>query len=338
MSGHPIIVLGASAGGLAPLKEILRGLPPDFPASLFVVVHMPRKPAVDYADGLQRASPLPLAWAQNGESIRPGRVYVAPPNRHLLLKRECVRVLFGARENRVRPAADVLFRSAAVAHGAGVVGVVLSGYQDDGAAGLWMIKQCGGATVVLDPATAEAPSMPREAIVRAQGVDFVLPAADIADVLARLATAEAEAEPKPNCPQAVMVEAAVAEKTMSEHEEPTSVGSTTALVCPDCGGVLREIAAEGPQRFRCRVGHTFSSNHLLQAMDDEVERAMWVAARTLRERADLLRKLASSHSSQVGKGFEERAGEVERQGRLLEDVLAELFAARNRETDVAEEV
>jgi two-component system chemotaxis response regulator CheB len=327
MAGHPIIVLGASAGGLASLKEILEGLTADLEASsLFVVVHIPARPPVDFVRGLRAVTQLEVDWARDRESIRPRRVYVAPPNRQLVAKRDQVRVGFSPRENRFRPAIDVLFRSAAVAHGTGVIGVVLSGYLEDGAAGLSMIKRCGGIAVVLEPATAEAPSMPEAAIARTPGVDRVLPAGEIAAELRRLATQEPG--PQPVIPQDILAEAAAAERMMTETSETPRFGSQTDMVCPDCGGVLREIEGGPWRRFRCRLGHTFTTARLLEAMDDEVERALWTAVRTLQERADLLAKLAST-SGRAAEDFQVRARELVHQGQLLEGMLADLIAARD---------
>ena len=331
MPGHSIIVLGASAGGLEPLRQILSRLPPDLPASLFVVVHLPSHTKVDLAGGLRGSCRLPVGWANDGESIREGRVYLAPQDRHLLVKRDHVRVLFGARENRVRPAIDVLFRSAAVEHRSRVVGVVLSGHQDDGAAGLSIIKECGGTTIVQNPTQAEVASMPREAIARTETIDFRLDAADIAGVLCQLARAEARSAPA--VPDHIRAEAAVVEYTMTREEPSPSVGTETVLTCPDCGGTLWELRDGVHRRFRCRVGHAFSSSGLLEAMDNEIEQALWVAARTLRERADLLKKLAASSRPQgpLALGYEQRAEEVVQQGRLLEDVLTSILTHRNFE-------
>src|SRR5437016_6436818 len=186
MPAHDIIVIGASSGGLRALEQLCGALPADLPAAVFIVWHThPRSPAM-LAPALDRRGPLPAAVAQDGQPIRPGRIYVAPPDQHLLLARDRVRVIRGPRENRFRPAVDPLFRTAARALGPRVIGVVLSGTMDDGTEGLLLIKRHGGVAIVQDPADAEAPDMPASAI-RHVPVDHVLPLADIPRMLAKLA-------------------------------------------------------------------------------------------------------------------------------------------------------
>ena len=184
--GHDLVVIGASAGGVEALRELVAGLPAELAAAVLVVLHTPptrdsRLPAI-----LGRAGILPTAHARDGEGIRPGQIYVAPPNYHLTVEAESLRLVQGPTENGFRPAADPLFRTAARAYGARVVGVVLSGALDDGAAGLTAIKQQGGVTVAQDPDEAIVPGMPRSAI-RFDHVDHVLPVAAIAALLVRLA-------------------------------------------------------------------------------------------------------------------------------------------------------
>jgi two-component system, chemotaxis family, protein-glutamate methylesterase/glutaminase len=332
MPRQSIIVLGASAGGLGPLRQILSQLPPDLPASLFVVVHLPPQASVDLVDGLCGSCRLPVQWANDREAFREGRIYLAPPNRHLLVKQDHVRVLFGARENRVRPAIDVLFRSAAVEHRSRVVGVVLSGYLDDGAAGLSIIQQCGGITIVQNPAEAEVASMPLEAIARTESIDFRLDATEIAEVLSQLA--RAEARPAPAIPDPIRIEAALAENTMTTTHDKSSplTGTETVLTCPDCGGALWELHDGVQLRFRCRVGHAFTTGRLLHAMENEIEQALWLASRVLRERADLLKKLAaSSVRERPAADFDRRAEEVLQQVHFVEDVLARIMTHREFE-------
>ncbi len=160
MNTRNIIVIGASAGGFEALKKLVAGLPTDFSASIFVVWHMSPDVRGVLPQVLNRSKTVFAANAADGEAIEPNRIYVAPPDRHLLVERGIVRVKRGPKENRFRPAVDPLFRSAAYAYGTRVIGVVLSGALDDGTAGLWTIKQRGGLAVVQDPFDAEVPSMP----------------------------------------------------------------------------------------------------------------------------------------------------------------------------------
>lgn len=197
MPGHDIIVIGASIGGLEALRALLPSLPQDLPAALFVVWHLAPTSLGVLPAVLQAVSPLPIANAQDGEAIRPGRIYVAPPDQHLVLEPGRVRLTRGPKENRFRPAVDPLFRSAAAAYGPRVVGVVLSGALDDGTAGLWAVKDRGGVALVQDPLDALEPSMPHNARQHVS-IDQVASAQTLGRMLndlARMPVAHADAPP-----------------------------------------------------------------------------------------------------------------------------------------------
>lgn len=186
MIRHDIVVIGASAGGLWALEELVADLPADLPAAVFIVVHISARFPSWLPHILQKFAKLPAVHAVDGAAIEAGHIYIAPPDRHLLVKPEYMRVVLGPKENRFRPAIDPLFRTAALAYGKRVVGVVLSGLLDDGTAGLIEIKEQGGVALVQDPQEAMFPSMPQSAIQHA-AVDHILPVADIARVLVHLA-------------------------------------------------------------------------------------------------------------------------------------------------------
>jgi len=193
MAGHDIIVVGASAGGVEALVEVVRRLPPGLPAAVFVVLHIPAQSPSLLPDILSRSGPLITSHPDDGEKIEHGRIYVAPPNHHLLVERGHVRVVLGPKENRHRPAVDPLFRSAALAYGPRVVGVVLTGALDDGTAGLLAVKRRGGIAVVQDPKDALYAGMPRSALENIV-VDYTLPLSDIGPLLKRLVAEQAEEE------------------------------------------------------------------------------------------------------------------------------------------------
>jgi len=160
-----IVVVGASAGGVDTLMKFVRTIPPAFPAPICIVLHVPPDSPSLLAQILDREGMLPAKAAEDGEIYRPGHIYVAPPDRHLLIGRDgTLHLRRGPRENRHRPAVDPLFRSAALAYGSRAVGVILSGTLDDGTAGLLAIKQRGGIAIVQDPADALYPSMPQSAL------------------------------------------------------------------------------------------------------------------------------------------------------------------------------
>src|SRR5262245_32648369 len=186
MANHDIIVLGASAGGIEALTDLVPQLPAALPVAIFVVVHLPPHSPSILPRLLTQAGPLPATHATDGEAIQPGHIYVAPPDFHLLLTPGTVRVVRGPQENLCRPAIDPLFRSAAAAYGPRAIGVILTGSLRDGTAGLLTIKQRGGVAVVQDPADALFPNMPRSALEYVD-VDYCVPLAELAGVLARVA-------------------------------------------------------------------------------------------------------------------------------------------------------
>ena len=182
-------MIGASAGGVDALKRLFQALPHDFSAAICVVLHLnPLSPSM-LPEILQRLTPLPVKHPQSGEPLEPGVVYVAPPNRHLVVEDGTVQLTTAPRENRHRPAVDPLFRSAALFYGPKAVGVILSGSLDDGTAGLWEIKKRGGIAVVQDPLEALHPGMPRSAVANVD-VDHVVPLSQMGALLASLCHSE----------------------------------------------------------------------------------------------------------------------------------------------------
>jgi two-component system chemotaxis response regulator CheB len=195
----------------------------------------------------------------------------------------------GPRENRHRPSIDVLFRSAAVAYGPRVTGVVLSGMQDDGAAGLWAIKRRGGAAVVQHPADAEFPDMPRNAM-QTVAVDAAVPIRQMAPTLVKLASEAIAADTDP-APTSMEKEVRMAQNESSMQELDT-IGERVPLTCPECGGTLWELENGGP-RFRCHNGHAYSLNSLADEQAVQVEAAIWAALRRLEESERLAEKMAA---------------------------------------------
>ncbi len=307
MPGHDIIVIGGSAGGLEALRPLCRQLPGELPAALFVVLHTaPDRPSL-LPTVLNHGSDFLALHPADGTPIRNGCIYIAPPDHHMLLEGPLVRVVRGPRENRCRPAIDPLFRSAAACYGPRVMGVILSGNLDDGTAGLLAVRRQGGVTLVQDPEEAMYASMPQSALA-AMPVDFCLRIADLARQLIELAKQPAGTPTRADEQTTRELEAmALGVKQMERDERP---GTSSPYSCPDCGGVLWEIDDEGLLRFRCRVGHAFSLGGMLAEQSDAVERALWMALKTLEERASLLRRMASragahSQAGMVGRFAEE---------------------------------
>jgi len=280
MANRDIVVVGGSAGALEALKALLRGLPRDLAATGFVVVHIGATTPSVLPEILSRAGPLPADTARDGTRFERGCIYVAPPDRHLLL--DCGRIALrrGPRENLARPAIDPLFRSAAAEFGSRVIGVLLSGMLCDGASGLRTIKRCGGIAVVQ--ADAPYPEMPGHALDVAD-VDHLVPAAELAPLLVRL-VAEA-AGPSPEVPEDVRFEARMAAGEVTGMKAEERLGARTPLTCPECGGSLWEIDDGAILRHRCHAGHAYDGHLLLAEQSELIERALWNALRVHEKRA-----------------------------------------------------
>jgi two-component system chemotaxis response regulator CheB len=184
--GPAIVVIGVSAGGMDALSRLVAQFPANFPAPIFIVQHIsPDARSELLVRTLNQHSKLECMEALNGEEFKSGCIYVAPSDHHMMLGEDKILITKGARENRSRPAIDPLFRSAAVAYGNRVIGVLLTGYLDDGTAGLIAIQRCGGLCVVQDPADAAYPDMPQNALNQLK-VDYCLPLDKMDMLLSRL--------------------------------------------------------------------------------------------------------------------------------------------------------
>lgn len=323
MAGHDIIVVGASAGGVEALTGLVRGLPQDLPAAVFVVLHIPANSTSILAKILDRVGPLPAAVAEDHQAIEPGRVYVASSDCHLLVNREEVRLSRGPKENGVRPAVDPLFRSAARYYGRRVVGVVLSGALDDGTAGLLSIKSRGGIAVVQDLDEALYASMPRSALENVE-VDHCLPVSDIAALLVRLAGEEVEEGEFP-VSEDLEKETDIAEWDPEEIKEERRPGTPSRYTCPECHGVLFEMNEEGLLRFRCRVGHAYSGETLMAEQSHALEAALWAALRSLEENISLTRRMAERlrqrGADRSAERFDNQAAELETRVDVIRNAL-----------------
>ena len=285
---HDIVVVGASAGGVEALAEFAARLPAGLPAAVFVVLHMPAYGHSVLPAILTRRGPLPARHPDDGETIQPGRIYVAPPDHHLLIKANRILLTRGPAENNHRPAVDTLFRAAARSYGPRVVGIVLTGTLDDGTAGLQAIKMRGGTALVQDPEEAMFAGMPRSAIENVE-VDEVQPIAALAETVVRLAGQPAAQEgslPMPELDEDVAVAEMDIRALDNRHE-----GKPSGFSCPDCHGVLWEISEGDLVRYRCRVGHAFSPDSLFAAQSENLEEALWTAMRALEESAAMAERL-----------------------------------------------
>ncbi|HKA07676.1 MAG TPA: chemotaxis protein CheB [Gemmataceae bacterium] len=289
MFRRDIIVIGASAGGVDALKQLVQGLPKDLPAAVFVVLHLPAHGPSVLPRILSRAGQLQAVHPEDGDEIRRGTIYVAPPDYHLLVKSGHVRLTRGPRENSHRPAADALFRTAARAYGPRVIGVVLSGVLDDGTAGLLAIKRLGGLAAVQHPDDAMYVGMPQSAIDNVP-VDYCLSAAALPKLLVRLAS-ESVPGPLVSLPADLDQEADMAELERGAVHADHRPGTPSVFACPECGGTLWEFHEQDLLRYRCRVGHAWSAESLLAEQSQGLEAALWTALRALEEQAALARRM-----------------------------------------------
>jgi two-component system chemotaxis response regulator CheB len=290
MAARDIIVIGASAGGVNALETLVADLPADLPATVIVAMHLAAGTPSILPEILSRAGPLPAVHPRDGETYRRGTIYVAPPDHHLLVRNGSLRLTRGARENLHRPAIDPLFRSAAVAHGPSVIGVILTGALDDGTAGLSAVKRCGGTAIVQDPADAPHPSMPASALKNV-AVDHCVPVSGMAALLARLAGGAVKG-PLPTAPASIKAEDCMIERQQDDEDVLDRIGSRSTVTCPECNGTLWELS-DDPVQFRCHVGHAYSPRTLMAEHTRRLEDALWAAIRSFEESASLSERVAT---------------------------------------------
>lgn len=284
-----VVVVGASVGGVAALTALAAHLPADFAAPLLVVLHTGSHPSL-LPELMAGRGPLPAAHAVNGERLQAGRIYIAPPDHHMLVDEGRVRLTRGPKEHHTRPAIDPLFLSTALHFGPAAIGVVLSGTLEDGTAGLQAIKACGGVAMVQEPAEAQAPGMPLSALRYVQ-VDHCLPLQTLADMLTVLARAPVRPVPQDRPPRLLHEQQlASGEGDFVQHLE--AIAQPTPFVCPDCKGGLWQITDSAPVRYRCHTGHAFTLKTLQQALTETMDSALWTAVRALQEQSVLLAMLA----------------------------------------------
>jgi len=343
MAKKDIVVIGASAGGMEAVRQLIGLLPDTFQASVFLVWHTSPSTRSVLPSLLERVGPLKAAYAVDREAIVPRRIYMAPPDHHLLLERGFVRVTKGPKENRFRPAIDPLFRSAAYVYGPRTIGVVLTGALDDGTAGLWTIKLRGGTAIVQDPEEALIPSMPLSAL-KAVNVDYRAKIAQIAGLLARLTREEA-----PEAPDLPMDEKRKLESEIRIAEEEGTLdkwglgaGELSPFTCPECHGVLARIREGRVVRFRCHTGHAYSADSLLTSVTEAIESLLWDALRAADEAAMLLNHVGQ-HCEDAGDleaaaDYRSKAAEALQRGRVIRKAAIENELLDEQEIERSQEL
>jgi two-component system chemotaxis response regulator CheB len=302
-----VVVIGTSAGGLNALKTLVSQLQANFEAPILVVQHISADATGNVLlDVLNKFGHVKCEHAVSGTKLKNGHLYLAPSDHHLMIDEdEKILVTKGAQENRSRPAIDPLFRSAAVAFTTNVIGIILTGYLDDGTAGMIAIKRCGGTCIVQDPADAEYPDMPQNAINQMEP-DYCLPLLEMGGLLYQLIGKKPEKQ-KASIPADILIETKIAKRVLSDLPAVNALGDQVPFNCPGCGGVLWKIDEGSTMRYRCHTGHAYTSASLLAEQTMQIEETMWTALRMFEERRNLMITIAKEQKGAAAKSALERA-------------------------------
>ncbi|MDT0687709.1 chemotaxis protein CheB [Autumnicola psychrophila] len=290
-----IIVIGASAGGLPAINEVISGLSADMDVAVMVVIHVSKKSNSQHiANSFQKNTGLNCGVAINGMSLKKGHLYVAPPEHQLLVKNDRLLLTSGPHENKYRPSIDVLFRSAAVNYGHRTIGIILTGLFEDGTSGMSAIKRCGGLCIIQDPMEAQFSDMPRSVLNKIK-VDFQAKLKEIPAIINNILTQPLPSE-KP-VPHEIRIEANLTEQMMSDINEIKKIADHSDFVCPDCGGGLWALKNDPLNRYRCHTGHVFTEKILHDLQDKKIEESIWVSIRMLEEKENLLLLMAKRENT-----------------------------------------
>lgn len=303
---NKVVVIGTSAGGLNALKRLVSQLQQDFAAPILVVQHISSDATGNVLlDQLNKIGKLKCEHAISGTILKKGHLYLAPSDHHLMIDEdESILVTKGAQENRSRPAIDPLFRSAAVVFASKVIGLLLTGYLDDGTAGMIAIQRCGGTCIVQEPADAEYPDMPQNALNQLK-VDYCVPLLEMGELLYQL-IAQKSGQHKA-IPKDILIETKIAKRVLSDLPAVTALGDQVPFNCPGCGGVLWKIDKATSMRYRCHTGHAYTAASLLAEQTMKIEETMWTALRMFEERKNLLTNIAKDQKGATAKSSMERA-------------------------------
>ncbi|HYO21542.1 MAG TPA: chemotaxis protein CheB [Flavisolibacter sp.] len=325
MAKRDIIVVGTSAGGVEALLSFVKSLPRGLNASVFIVLHLSPFSTSNLPRILSRAGHLPAVHAKDGEKMEQGKIYIAPPDHHVILEKgNKMTVSKGPKENRFRPSVDALFRSAALIYGPRVIGVVLSGLLDDGTSGMWNIKRNGGVAIVQDPEDALFPSMP-ENVMQYVNVDHILSAGGMGGLLVTLAAEKAPKRPDLTREEMELLkmEVVIASRDNAFEMGILEMGALTTFACPECKGALVSIDEGKMIRFRCHTGHAFTTSTLLAGITTQVEEKLWEAMQSLEATSMLLRQITQHYQStgntRAAKEFKQRADDIAKRARVIHD-------------------
>lgn len=304
-----IITIGASAGGLNAMAEVVTLLPEKINAAVFIVLHLSKIGLGDFLiHRLQKYTAYTCKIAKNGEKIEVDHIYIAPPDEHLLVKEGEIVIGQGPAENRWRPSVDVLFRSSAASYGSRVIGIILTGFLNDGTLGMWAIKRSGGNCIVQDPNQAEYPDMPLSVLENME-VDYCIPLQKIGETIRTIAESS---KPAINTvPFEMLKEAEISEKVFTSIDNVAEVSVKALYACPDCGGGLWTVNNDAIKRYRCHIGHSYSEDDLLLKQSQSIEATLWIALRMMEERRTLLTRIGEDETNKgltrIGASHKQRA-------------------------------
>ncbi|MGZ4034110.1 MAG: chemotaxis protein CheB [Bacteroidia bacterium] len=284
-----IVVIGASAGGLDALSEMVQNLQKGLDVAYCIVLHLSRKGIGDFVvHRLSGVTSMTCSLVVNGAQIKKDNIYIARPNQHMLVKDNKFILGGGPEENRFRPSIDVLFRSAAVAYSSHAIGIILSGMLDDGTSGMWAIKRSGGTCIVQDPNQAEYPDMPLS-VINNMKIEYVSTLEEIGGLIPKIT--KLKKGKKKTVPKEVILESKIAEKTAVSIKDVEKIGIKSVFACPDCGGNLWAVKGDIIKRYRCHIGHAYTEKDLVVKQSEVASTTLWVALRMIEERKHLLKKM-----------------------------------------------
>ena len=327
-----LIVIGTSAGGVHALKTIVAALPERINACILAVIHTHAESPRLMSSILTSSGDIKVSYPEDGQLLTSGAMYIAPPDYHILVGADKIQVVRGPKENLHRPAIDPLFRSAAAHFGARAIGIILTGYLDDGTSGLHAIKQCGGTAIVQKPEDAEVPEMPASAL-RHVDVDYCVNLSEIAPLMDQLTKAAPLELVEPLAPESLQIEAAIPAMKYQEVDVVDKLGVRSTLTCPECHGALWEVYDGKPLRYRCHTGHAYTAKSLAVDQQEALDKALWIALKTLEESATLASQLAAqaqTDNDQFGKELlDVRAAKATKMAASVRSMLMniDLFAA-----------
>jgi two-component system chemotaxis response regulator CheB len=319
-----IVVIGCSAGGVEALPRVVHVLRHDLQAAVFIVQHLSPSHTPYLVDIISRTASLPVCWAEQGANIEYGKIYVSPPDVHMVFNDDHIGLTKGARENHARPSIDKLFRSAAATYGSRVIGVLMTGMLDDGVSGLRAIRAAGGLVIVQDPNDADYPDLPGRALLVLEP-DRTLPADAIGLAITSLVGQQVSPAP---IPADVGLEASLDSQVLAEPQDLHSLGRQTSISCPECAGPMWELGDERTRRYRCYLGHVATARTLLAENTTQTEAALWSAVRALHDRATTLQRLAADAEKlgnhQTAESYAGRARDARTQADLARTFMFDL--------------